>query len=187
MDHEGYPPGQLGQLARRLVRISALTRVFGVLAILVGGLFMMYGLSRMDRRMDDAVGFGSVGLTAACVGAIVWGMGAYHAAFGRSLTMVASIDDRLGDLLAVFRRLEQRAAQPVVAAPSTPVGSPGDARVAAHPENGQASAPSVAVRAPEPAPPPRPIVPEARLCLRCGETLRPDVTRCRVCMTKVDA
>jgi hypothetical protein len=62
MEIEAQAPGKLGQFARRLGRISAITRFFGGAAVFLGVAVMMYGCSRLDHRTDDAVGFGSLGL-----------------------------------------------------------------------------------------------------------------------------
>jgi hypothetical protein len=91
---------------------------------------------------------------------------------------VASIDDRLDETLKLFRRLEQRAAQPLPTPPPAHV-------VAGATEPAPAIAsPPAAEDAPPPKPKGPPPPPPPRLCLKCGATLRPEVTRCRECMTK---
>lgn len=174
MDLEGWSPGKLGQFARSLARVSAVTRAIGVLALFAGALVMMFGWSRADHRVDDAIAFGALGLSLACIGALVWGIGAFHAAFAHLTSRIVSLDDRSAEILKVFQRLEQRSVQGVANGGAAVVGPTAPPAVDATSATRVIDdvLPPVAASGP-------------RLCLRCGETLRPDVTRCRNCLTKV--
>jgi hypothetical protein len=171
MQLETWPSGKLGQFARRLVRVSAVTRVVGVLALVAGCGVMLFGCSEIDHRKDDAVAFGVLGLSLACIGTLVWAMGSFHATFGHSMVLAASIDERLDLTLRLFQRLEARAAAP-------PAGVPAPAPAAS-------TEPAAAPAASPPVEPAKAAAPTTKVCAHCGETIRAEVLRCRYCMEKV--
>lgn len=187
------------RFGRYLSKISAVTRVIGIIAC-VGGVITILGALAM-RRSDDQLGFSSIGLAVLLFGILVWSTGVFHGAVARILPTVVQMDrklDWLGRVLAERAASTPTGATAVQAqaaaavAPAQIVAAPRNEPSASVPEAGSpiASAARTELRAAQPSPEaePRPEPPpeiQRTPCPHCGGLTHPEALRCVHCMKKI--
>ncbi len=192
---------KLAKFSRYLGRISAVTRVVGILIVVAAGITMLFALPELlgGHRVDDALALVLVALGIGGIGVLVWSTGVFHGAVAHALVVFGWVDGKLWEVMATLKQQSVPAQGAQAQLPATAAAIPGTVAVAAslgmvqsaeqrEGSGGQEPCAPAGAQAPVPRAVPEPAVvaaPATMRCKHCGGEIPTNVLRCRYCLERV--
>ncbi|MEJ7732503.1 MAG: hypothetical protein WKG00_25270 [Polyangiaceae bacterium] len=102
MEPDHFLVEKLARATRSLGRAAVAVKVICGVAYLWAGGFFFYGLSRMDRSVDDVLVFSLRALGIAAVALLFWSIVSFHVAAAAGMGLLGSLHEKLDTLLGAM-------------------------------------------------------------------------------------